>query len=34
MELFKESSVFPTPQSVGERPWGTEDLLALVPDKF
>ena len=34
MELFEESSIFPAPQSVGERPWGTEDLLAIVPDKF
>jgi mannose-6-phosphate isomerase-like protein (cupin superfamily) len=26
--------VFPKPQSVGERPWGTEDLLALVSKQF
>jgi mannose-6-phosphate isomerase len=32
--IFEESDLFPTPQSVGERPWGTEDLLALVSEKF
>lgn len=32
--LFNESELFPTPQSVGERPWGTEDLLAVVSQKF
>jgi len=26
--------LFPTPQSVGERPWGTEDLIALVSKHF
>ena len=26
--------LFPKPQSVGERPWGTEDLLALVSKQF
>jgi mannose-6-phosphate isomerase len=25
---------FPVPQSVGERDWGTESLLALVPGKY
>lgn len=25
---------FPAPVSVGERPWGTEDLLVLVSKKF
>ena len=33
-KAFDESQVFPTSQSVGERPWGTEDLLALVSEKF
>lgn len=32
--LFQESALFPAPQSVGERPWGTEDLLAVVSQKF
>jgi mannose-6-phosphate isomerase-like protein (cupin superfamily) len=32
--MFKESEVFPIKQTVGERPWGTEDLLALVNEKF
>ena len=31
---FKESDLFPVPQSVGERPWGTGDLLAVVSQKF
>ncbi len=26
--------LFPKPQSVGDRPWGTEDLLALVSKQF
>ncbi len=34
MDKFDSSIIFPTPQSVGERPWGTEDLLALVPKQF
>ena len=25
---------FPTPESVGARPWGTEELLVLVPGKY
>jgi mannose-6-phosphate isomerase len=25
---------FPSPESVGERPWGTEDLLVLIPGKL
>ena len=33
-EQFDISILFPKPQSVGERPWGTEDLLALVSKKF
>ena len=32
--LFDPSVIFPQPQSVGERPWGTEDLLALVSKQF
>lgn len=31
---IEESVVFPSVESVGERPWGTEDLLALVSNKF
>ena len=33
-ELFSESVIFPAPESVGARPWGTEDLLALVTRQF
>lgn len=33
-ENFQELDVFPEPKSVGVRPWGTEDLLALVSKKF
>lgn len=32
--FFDESEVFPAPKSVGERPWGTEDLLAIVSKQF
>ena len=32
--VFSESDLFPKAQSVGERPWGTEDLLAVVSEKF
>jgi mannose-6-phosphate isomerase len=32
--IFEQSVVFPVAQSVGERPWGTEDLLALVSKQF
>ena len=31
---FEQSVVFPVAQSVGERPWGTEHLLALVSKQF
>jgi len=31
---FSESDVFPVVQPVGERPWGKEDLLALVTKQF
>lgn len=31
---FQIDVVFPKPQSVGVRPWGTEDLLALVSKQF
>jgi mannose-6-phosphate isomerase-like protein (cupin superfamily) len=31
---FDVETIFPVPQSVGERPWGTEDLLALVSKQF
>lgn len=34
MDKFESRVIFPTPQSVGERPWGTEDLLALVSKQF
>ena len=33
-EQFDISILFTKPQSVGERPWGTEDLLALVSKQF
>ena len=29
-----ESIIFPIVQSVGERPWGSEDLIGLVSNKF
>ena len=32
--MFTESQVFPEPESVGERSWGTEDVIALVSKKF
>ena len=32
--FFDEVQIFPEKQSVGKRPWGTEDLLALVSEKF
>jgi mannose-6-phosphate isomerase-like protein (cupin superfamily) len=31
---FDIETIFPEPQSVGERPWGSEDLLALVSKQF
>lgn len=31
---FEQSVIFPVAQTVGERPWGTEDLLALVSKQF
>ena len=31
---YELDSVFPAKESVGERPWGTEDLVALVSGKF
>jgi mannose-6-phosphate isomerase len=31
---FSDGDIFQAISSVGERPWGTEDLLALVPGKF
>jgi mannose-6-phosphate isomerase-like protein (cupin superfamily) len=31
---FDEKTIFPSPESVGKRPWGSEDLLALVSQKF
>ena len=33
-ELTDQAMVFPVAQSVGDRPWGTEDLLALVSKQF
>lgn len=27
-------NIFPEPKSVGDRPWGTEDLIALVSKQF
>lgn len=32
--MFEINDVFPKSESVGERPWGTEILLALVSKKF
>ena len=34
MSTFSEESIFPKPSKVGDRPWGTEDLLALVSGYF
>jgi len=34
MNNYKESDIFPQAKSVGPRPWGTEDLLALVTKQF
>lgn len=31
---FNESEIFPASESVGDRPWGTEDLLAIVSKQF
>ena len=31
---YEESSIFPVPESVGNRPWGREDLLGLIPKQF
>ncbi len=31
---IEESIIFPIAQSVGERPWGSEDLIGLVSNKF
>jgi mannose-6-phosphate isomerase-like protein (cupin superfamily) len=31
---MNESVIFPVAQSVGERPWGSEDLIGLVSNKF
>ena len=31
---FEQSVIFPVAQSLGERPWGTEDLLALISKQF
>jgi mannose-6-phosphate isomerase-like protein (cupin superfamily) len=33
-DKFSPDEIFPVAQSVGNRPWGTEDLLALVSTKF
>lgn len=29
-----DSEIFPAPEDMGERSWGTETLLALVPGKY
>jgi len=34
LEQFNEFDIFPIAKSVGERPWGTEDLLAIVSKQF
>jgi mannose-6-phosphate isomerase-like protein (cupin superfamily) len=31
---FNQEEVFPSAESVGTRPWGSEDLIALVSKKF
>ena len=31
---YSEDEIFPQVQSIGDRPWGTEDLLALVTKQF
>ena len=33
-ELINQTVIFPIAQSVGDRPWGSEDLLALVSKQF
>lgn len=33
-KLYTDAVIFPIPESVGERPWGTEDLLGLVSQQF
>ena len=33
-KISKLQPKFPQPKSVGERPWGTEDLLVLIPGKL
>ena len=33
-ELINQKVIFPIAQSVGDRPWGSEDLLALVSKQF
>lgn len=34
MDNIAESELFPKTTSMGERPWGSEDVLALVSQKF
>jgi mannose-6-phosphate isomerase-like protein (cupin superfamily) len=34
VKSYELGSIFPVKESVGERPWGTEDLVALVSGKF
>jgi mannose-6-phosphate isomerase len=31
---FNQEEIFPIAESVGSRPWGSEDLIALVSKKF
>lgn len=31
---YSEDIIFPKPESVGDRPWGTEHLVALVSGQF
>jgi len=33
-KFYNLEEVFPKPYSVGERPWGTEDLLGIVSKQF
>jgi mannose-6-phosphate isomerase len=34
LNQFNQDEIFPIAESVGSRPWGSEDLIALVSKKF
>lgn len=34
LNQFNQDEIFPIAKSVGSRPWGSEDLIALVSKKF